>query len=211
MYCNILHTLAPGGGTIGTYADRLFQAVLAHAQSVQSTSTVLFEDPTGGAEHRWLYDAMANLIQATLDNDPSLNGTVRSDLLKDINDLQTALGINEAQDAKTKAGMIVSKMAGLIGNMEKYMKALGWVASGVAKGASKAFSMLRGMCGFSQAEAVVERAARDSTKLGARTVGLLKGLGIVTLVSDPPPLCDIWIPQLSPSCVTIVQYDRAMA
>ena len=43
MYCIILHTLSP------RYSNRLFQTVLACAQSVQSGTTMAFKDPTGEA------------------------------------------------------------------------------------------------------------------------------------------------------------------
>lgn len=184
MYCNILHTLAPIPGALGNYADRLFQAVLSHAQSVQSGSTALIEDPTGEAGHQWLYDAMSDLIQATLNNDPSLDRTVRDDLMKDLTGLQTELGIDATQEAKVQARIILAQTNVLILNMAKWMSALASVGSGIATALSK----LWGMSGFSLSGSIFARAAQACSEvtLSASKIALMKGMGILVMVSHPP-------------------------
>ncbi|GAB1316433.1 hypothetical protein MFIFM68171_06643 [Madurella fahalii] len=172
MYCNILHTLAPVPGALGGYADRLFNAVLAYAQSEQSDSTATFTDPTGEAGRQWLYDAMANLIQATLNNDPSLDSSVRKDLMDDLTELQKELGIDAQQEASVKTRIILAETNILIVNMAKWLTAIG---TGISK--------LWGMSGFSLAGTIFQRAADASSKLSAKTVALMKGCGIVALTA----------------------------
>lgn len=87
-YCNILHTLYPNPDKLGEYADQLFNKVLEFTQGQQATSTVIIQDPTGETGHTWMYDAISGLVEKILSNDPSLDSTVRNDLLKDLSGLQ---------------------------------------------------------------------------------------------------------------------------
>ena len=173
MYCNILHTLAPAPGALGEYADRLFQAVLQYAQSIHSTATTTFNDSTGEAGRQWLYDAMNSLIQATLNNDPSLDSSVRNDLLNDLTGLQTDMGIDANQEATVKARLMLAEMNVLIANMAMWMSVIG-----------TSISQLWGMSGFSLAGTVFARAAQATSSLSASKIALAKGLGILSLVSD---------------------------
>ncbi|KAK4203359.1 hypothetical protein QBC40DRAFT_262471 [Triangularia verruculosa] len=170
MYCNILHALDPTPSALGEYADRLFQAVLSHAQSVQMTSTAVFNDATGETAHQWLYDAMYTLIKATLDNDARLDGTVRKDLLKDLTDLQTELGIDASQENTVKTRLMLAQTNILFANMAKWMTAIG---TGIAK--------LGGLYCASLAGRVFERASQMASNLSPKTIGLMKGCAILGL------------------------------
>ncbi|KAK4174090.1 hypothetical protein QBC36DRAFT_303126 [Triangularia setosa] len=170
MYCNILHTLEAMPSALGEYADRLFQAVLSHAQSVQMTSTAVFNDATGETAHQWLYDAMFTLIQATLDNDASLDGTVRKDLLKDLTDLQTELGIDDSQETTVKTRLILAETNILLANMAKWMTTIG---TGIAK--------LGGLYCASLAGRIFDRAAQIASRLGPKVIGLMKGCAVIGL------------------------------
>ncbi|KAK4125612.1 hypothetical protein N657DRAFT_631874 [Parathielavia appendiculata] len=172
MYCNILHTLAPKPSDLGEYADRLFQAVLSYAQSVQMTSTAVFSDPTGETAHQWLYDGMSALIQATLNNDPSLDSTVRNDLLIDLNDLQTELGIDANQANTVKTRLMLAEMNILIANMAKWMSQIG-----------KGISILGGRYCAGLAGWVFDRAAGVTSRLSPKAIGLMKGTAIVALTA----------------------------
>jgi hypothetical protein len=178
MYCNILHTLDPTPGNLNEYADQLFEAVLTYAQSVQSTSTVTFNDPTGEDGRQWLYDAMNQLIIMTLNNDPSLDPTVRNDLMNDLTGLQLAYGIDANEKATVQARLMLAQTNIFIANMAKWMTAIG-TAVGTAIG------KLWGTSSFSQARNCVSRAADKVAGMSEGSIALIKGVAILTMVSGP--------------------------
>jgi hypothetical protein len=182
MYCNILHALDPSPNALGGYADQLFQAVLSHAQSVQMTSTTVFTDATdatgetgetGETAHQWLHDAMATVIQATLDNDQSLDSTVRNDLLQDLQVLQTELGIDKTQDATTKTRLVIAETNILAANAAKWMTS---TFTGIAK--------LGGLFCASLAGWIYDRAAQAAPQLSPKTILAMRGVSVLSLVSS---------------------------
>jgi hypothetical protein len=175
MYCNILHALYPttgAGGGVGEYSDQLFQAVLSHAQSIQADSTATFNDPTGEVGREWLYDAMNTLIVGTLNNDPSLDPTVRNDLLNDLTSLQNEMGIAAGTEATEKARIMLAQLNVLISNMAGWMTKIG-----------KGISALWGLSGFSLAGTVFQRAADAAKTISPGKIALAKGCAIIALVS----------------------------
>jgi hypothetical protein len=174
MYCNILHALYPtsgAGGGVGEYSDQLFQAVLSYAQSVQSDNTATFNDATGEAGREWLYDAMNTLIVATLSNDPSLDPTVRNDLLADMNNLANEMGIAESTVATEKARIMLGQLNVLIANMAGWMTKIG-----------AGLQALWGLSGFSLAGTVFERAAAAAGSISPGKIALARGCSILALV-----------------------------
>jgi hypothetical protein len=172
MYCNILHTLSPQPGALGEYASQLFQAVLAYAQSENVSATTTFNDPTGEAGRSWLYDALDNMIMATLDNDPSLNSTVRNDLMSDLTALQTDMKISASDKSSVQSRTMLAEMNVLISNMAKWMT---FFKFGVAK--------LWGLSGFTLAQNVFARAAAATRNLTPLRIARFKAVGIASLVS----------------------------
>ena len=64
---------------------------------------------------------MQGLIVMTLNNDPSLDSSVRNDLLKDMTELQKEMGIDENKENTLKAQIMIGQLSGLIANMAKWM------------------------------------------------------------------------------------------
>ncbi|KAJ1324773.1 Hint domain-containing protein [Microdochium nivale] len=181
MYCNILHALDPNPANMAGFGQLLFNAVVTYAQSHQTASTAVLNDPTGEAGNNWCFDVMASLVQKILSNDPSLDSTVRNDLLSDMNQLQKELGISEKADADLRAKLLVAHMGELTSSMAMWSGGLVKGAPLIFKGVS---SFLQGSKTFNKAAAALEKvSATAAKKMTPRMTLFCKGLGILTLAA----------------------------
>ncbi|KAK7419301.1 hypothetical protein QQX98_003453 [Neonectria punicea] len=145
-YCNILNALDPEG----TYADTFFNQIVAYAiaKNLENPYFPLDKD-AAEKQKEWLNDAMKGLVLQVLNNDPSLPGNLRDELMKDLDDLATAENIDASQDAETRATETVAKAAELTSNVVMYMDYIG-----------QGFKALARCNGFKAAAAVVNKAIK---------------------------------------------------
>jgi hypothetical protein len=169
-YCNILNAL----DSEGMYADTFFNQIVAYAISKNLQNPYFPLDREAAEKQKeWLDDAMKQLILQVLNDDPSLPGTIKDELKKDLNDLATAEKLDITKDAETRATETVAKAAELTSNIVMYMDYIG-----------QGFKALARCNGFKAATAVVSRAIKKLPGTGGG-FPFLKGTMVLIVVSLP--------------------------
>lgn len=167
-YCNILNAL----DSEGTYADTFFNQIVAYAISKNLQNPYFPLDKVAAEKQKeWLNDAMKQLVLQVLNDDPSLPGTVKDELKKDLNDLATAENLDMNKDAETRATETVAKAAELTSNIVMYMDYIG-----------QGFKALARCNGFKAATAVVNKAINKFPGTGGG-FPFLKGTMVLVVVS----------------------------
>ncbi|TFK68582.1 hypothetical protein BDN72DRAFT_878935 [Pluteus cervinus] len=153
-YCNIMLALDPTGKA----TDQYFDAVVAYAvaQNISNPYFPLDNDgATAKAQQEWLNDSMKQLIISVLNNDPNIDGTVRSSLQQDLNDFLQAEGIAKGATAQETADEVVAHLAEFTAGMISAMSAIG-----------SAFTALARCNGFKAAASVVNNVMGKLSRTG---------------------------------------------
>jgi hypothetical protein len=73
----------------------------------------------------WVYSAFDTLIQAVLNNDPTIDPKIREALLKDITDLENEMNADQKQSALTRSRTILANQNILVANFAGWMTKIG--------------------------------------------------------------------------------------
>ncbi|TFK65127.1 hypothetical protein BDN72DRAFT_209785 [Pluteus cervinus] len=168
-YCNIMLALDPTGNATGQY----FDAVVAYAVAQKITNPYFPLDNDGAtalAQQEWLNDSMKQLVISVLNNDPNIDGTVKSSLQQDITDFLQAEGMAQGATAEETANEIVTHFSEFTAGMVSTMSAIGTT-----------FAVLARCNGFKAATAVVNNVMGKLTRTGG--FPFMKGAMILLTVA----------------------------
>ncbi|KAG4032306.1 hypothetical protein MFRU_007g02140 [Monilinia fructicola] len=164
--CNILDALSPSAD----WSQKFFNTFMAYAINEGASSADIEPGNNQDTKYNWLYDSMSDLIQAVLNDDPTISNEVKQAILEDINDFEEQNNLNQQADAQKRAAAILEKSTQFIQELA------GWF-SYIGKGIQSAFA---GTALWKWAGQAFDQAAELVSSLPA--VGKLKGISSICMV-----------------------------
>ncbi|KAI9644845.1 hypothetical protein NHQ30_006872 [Ciborinia camelliae] len=166
--CNILDALDSSKTT--DWAQNFFTTFMTFALKHGGKAANL-EPGDQDSKYQWLHDSLKDLIEAILNDDPTISKAVQDALLKDITDFEEQNDLDQQADAKTRAAAILEKSTIFVQELSTWFSYIG-------KGLQTAFG---GTALWKWVGQAFDQAAEKFTS-SLPAVGMLKGISSICMV-----------------------------